>query len=234
MTDGQTERFHAAEQRAFAEAERRRWPGGARCPRCGGGRIAPAEYSGKGGKPCVGRRRCRGCRYDFSVRTGSEVNLSKIPLQHWMMADRMMETARRPISRNDLMDYCDMPWKTAVRVAAVVRRHHPLFYADKADGRAELLLLRGAGNLAVGVLAWRALSATGRMRTSGPFAIAVTDAPATWAAWSPHGRRVLVLGTGDLPPTTGGGESGTRGPGVPRLRGERPRGGVDLPRGSGA
>ena len=59
---------------------RHRWPDGVRCPRCGA-----ADAAGRKGK---GRRRwrCRGCRHDFCVTTGTCLHASKAPLAAWVGA----------------------------------------------------------------------------------------------------------------------------------------------------
>ena len=41
--------------------------------------------------------RCRDCRQHFSVRTGTVLAESRLPLQKWLMAIYMMTTARKGI-----------------------------------------------------------------------------------------------------------------------------------------
>lgn len=45
--------------------------------------------------------RCRGCRKHFSVRTGTIMAESRLPLHKWLMAIRIMTTAREgiPVTR---------------------------------------------------------------------------------------------------------------------------------------
>lgn len=69
---------------------RARWPGGPRCPRCGD--AEPADRSAPG----TGRRRrwrCRGCRYDFSVTSGTRLQASKAPLATWVASALGTDTA---------------------------------------------------------------------------------------------------------------------------------------------
>ena len=58
---------------------RARWPDGPRCPRCGG--ADPSERSAPGARH---RWRCRKCRYDFSVTSGTRLQSSKAPLATWV------------------------------------------------------------------------------------------------------------------------------------------------------
>ena len=71
--------------------ENRRWPNGTSCPHCG--RLSVSEC--KDHRPMA--YRCRDCRQHFSVRTGSVLGESRLPLRKWLMAIYMMTTARKGI-----------------------------------------------------------------------------------------------------------------------------------------
>jgi transposase-like protein len=71
--------------------EGKRWPEGAHCPHCGS--LSVAEV--KNHKPMP--YRCRDCRQHFSVRTGTILGDSRLPLHKWLMAIYMMTTARKGI-----------------------------------------------------------------------------------------------------------------------------------------
>lgn len=75
--------------RKFFEA--RRWPDGTHCPHCGSAAISEC----KDHKPMA--YRCRDCRQHFSVRTGTVLAESRLPLHKWLMAVYMMTTARKGI-----------------------------------------------------------------------------------------------------------------------------------------
>lgn len=61
--------------------ESRRWPNGPRCPICGlGDRV---------GAHSPGLYRCGQCKEAFSVRTGTVMERSHVPLTHWLMAMAM-------------------------------------------------------------------------------------------------------------------------------------------------
>lgn len=71
--------------------EGKRWPSGVNCPHCGS--VSVSEC--KDHRPMA--YRCRDCRQHFSVRTGSVLGESRLPLQKWLMAIYMMTTARKGI-----------------------------------------------------------------------------------------------------------------------------------------
>ena len=80
---------HEEAARKFFEGKR--WPTGASCPHCGS--LSVSEC--KDHRPMA--YRCRDCRQHFSVRTGSVLGESRLPLQKWLMAIYMMTTARKGI-----------------------------------------------------------------------------------------------------------------------------------------
>ena len=59
---------------------RQRWPGGVVCPFCKSDNIQIRDNR----KPAPFR--CRDCRKDFSVKTGTLMHDSKLPLSKWAMA----------------------------------------------------------------------------------------------------------------------------------------------------
>lgn len=74
--------------------ESRRWPNGPRCPVCASDRIG-AHSPG-------GIYRCNACEEAFSVRTGTVMERSKIPLVKWLHAMYLLVTARKGISSMQL------------------------------------------------------------------------------------------------------------------------------------
>lgn len=71
--------------------EGKRWGDEVSCPHCGS--LSVAEV--KNHKPMP--YRCRDCRQHFSVRTGTVLAESRLPLHKWLMAIYMMTTARKGI-----------------------------------------------------------------------------------------------------------------------------------------
>ena len=88
---------------AFIEAER--WGGEVSCPRCGVYKVY--RVKGKMGF------KCSGCLKRFSVRTGTVMESSRLPLQTWLLALYMMTTARKGISSVQFAKELGVTQKTA-------------------------------------------------------------------------------------------------------------------------
>lgn len=71
--------------------EEKRWPHTRFCPHCGS--VSVAEVKNHRPMPY----RCRDCRAHFSVRTGTVLADSRLPLHKWLMAIYMLTTARKGI-----------------------------------------------------------------------------------------------------------------------------------------
>lgn len=85
--------------------EAKRWPDGAVCPACN-----EAERIGtrKGGF-----YRCNACLTDFTVRTGTIFERSKIPLHKWIYAMYLLVTSRKGISSLQLAKQIGVTQKSA-------------------------------------------------------------------------------------------------------------------------
>lgn len=70
----------ANERTCFWFIHRLRWPRGVRCPDCGGCAIY-AMHEAR-----LPRYRCKGCRRHFSLRTGTLLEGSRLPLTKWVLA----------------------------------------------------------------------------------------------------------------------------------------------------
>lgn len=80
------------EKSARAFFEQRRWNGMPCCPHCGSISVSAIKSE----KPMP--YRCKDCRKHFSVRTGTVLSESKLPLHKWLMAIYMLHTARKGVS----------------------------------------------------------------------------------------------------------------------------------------
>ena len=85
-------RMFPDEDAARAWFETERWPNGVDCPRCDGSNVKPVAS----GKPMPWR--CVDCRKYFSVRTGTVMGDSRLPLQTWAFAIYIIGTATKGIS----------------------------------------------------------------------------------------------------------------------------------------
>lgn len=95
--------------------EQNRWAGEASCPHCGS--LSVAEV--KNHKPMP--YRCRDCRQHFSVRTGTVLAESRLPLHKWLMAIYMMTTARKGIPSTQMARELGITQKSAWFLAQRIR-----------------------------------------------------------------------------------------------------------------
>ncbi len=93
------------EAAARSYLERRRWPKGIHCPVCDSDRITTrgdGQY-----------HHCNPCNADFTVRTGTVMERSKIPLRHWLYAMYLLVTARKGVSSMQLSKELGITQKSA-------------------------------------------------------------------------------------------------------------------------
>jgi transposase-like protein len=95
--------------------ENNRWAGEVSCPHCGSLSIAEV----KNHKPMP--YRCRDCRQHFSVRTGTVLAESRLPLHKWLMAIYMMTTARKGIPSTQMARELGITQKSAWFLAQRIR-----------------------------------------------------------------------------------------------------------------
>jgi transposase-like protein len=103
------------EEAARLYFERNRWAGEVSCPHCGS--VSVAEV--KNHKPMP--YRCRDCRQHFSVRTGTVLAESRLPLQKWLLAIYMMTTARKGIPSTQMARELGITQKSAWFLAQRIR-----------------------------------------------------------------------------------------------------------------
>lgn len=116
--------------------EEKRWGNVKVCPHCGSASIAecknyiPMPY------------RCKVCRKHFSVRTGTILEESRLPLQKWLLAMYMLTSARKGISSIQMAKELGVTQKTAWFLAQRIREawlvQNPESNNDKFDGEVEV------------------------------------------------------------------------------------------------
>ena len=112
---------------ASAEAwfVQQRWPNGIACPKCGSLSIAER----KNRKPLPWR--CKDCRKDFSVKTGSLMESSKLKLRVWLLAIYILTTNIKGTSslklHRDLKVTQKTAWFLAHRIRGAWDRTHTPF-----------------------------------------------------------------------------------------------------------
>ena len=92
-----------------------RWPNGVACPKCGSVNIQERTTR----KPQA--YRCRDCRKDFSVKTGTVMQGSNIPLSKWALAAYLMTTNLKGVSSMKLHRDLGVTQKTAWHLTHRIR-----------------------------------------------------------------------------------------------------------------
>jgi transposase-like protein len=119
-----------AKCRAYLEALR--WPDGITCPQCGAGddRVTPI--------PSRGLWRCNECQYQLSVRAGTILQDSKLPLWKWFLATYLICEAKKGISANQLKRMIGVgSYRTAWYVSHRVRAAMGIVWEDQLRGIVE-------------------------------------------------------------------------------------------------
>ena len=112
--------FDALQQFDDAKAEAwfvvRRWPNGIRCSYCDGDNISKRNNGRK--TPAY---RCNPCKRDFTVKTGTIMHDSKLPLSKWAMAFYLLSTNLKGISNMKLHRDLNITQKSAWHLAHHIR-----------------------------------------------------------------------------------------------------------------
>ena len=115
--------FHD-EAKALAHLEASRWPDGAHCPHCGSVRVRKME-----GTTQAGMFLCNDCRDKFTVRTGSVMERSHVPLHKWLLATHIMAASKKGMSALQMSRMIGVTYKTAWFLCHRIREA-----MDGADG----------------------------------------------------------------------------------------------------
>lgn len=99
------------EETAHVYLEGRLWPNGPVCPDCKSGERVSALGACATRKP--GYYRCLACEFDFTIRTNTIFERSKVPLHKWVYAMYLLVTARKGISSLQLAKEIGVTQKTA-------------------------------------------------------------------------------------------------------------------------
>lgn len=119
--------FHD-EAKALAHIEASRWNGEPSCPHCGSIRVRRME-----GKTQAGMFLCNDCRDKFTVRTGSVMERSHVPLHKWLLATHLMAASKKGMSALQMSRMIGVTYKTAWFLCHRIREA-----MDEADGNGPL------------------------------------------------------------------------------------------------
>ena len=98
--------FHD-EAKATSHIEAQRWNGEPVCPHCGS--LAVRKM---GGKTQAGMFLCNDCRDKFTVRTGTVMERSHIPLHKWLLATHLMAASKKGMSAMQMSRMLGVTYKS--------------------------------------------------------------------------------------------------------------------------
>lgn len=101
------------EAAAVAWYEAVRWPDGRQCPHCESGNTVAC------GRPQP--YRCRACRKHFSVKTGTMMQSSKLPVKKWLYAMYLMSVSKKGLSSCQLARELGIAQEAAWRLGHKIR-----------------------------------------------------------------------------------------------------------------
>lgn len=103
----------ANERTCYWMLHRLRWPNGVICPKCSNRRIWRMCEKGRN------EYRCQGCRYHFSLLTGTALQKTQLPLTKWVLAVALFKVG---ISSHSLARELQVSQRIAWRMLQVFRR----------------------------------------------------------------------------------------------------------------
>ena len=99
--------FHN-EAKAEAHIAASRWNGEPSCPHCGSLRVRRME-----GKTQAGMFLCNDCRDKFTVRTGTIMERSHIPLHKWLLATHLLSASKKGMSAKQIERMLAITYRSA-------------------------------------------------------------------------------------------------------------------------
>lgn len=104
-----------ADERAAVEFfERRRWQDSPACPCCGSVQVYQMMDSKTGDRQRNYRWRCRDCKKQYTVRTGTVMEESRIPLRHWAYAFWSACASKKGVSALQIKRQTGLSYKSAL------------------------------------------------------------------------------------------------------------------------
>lgn len=93
---------------------RRGWDGMASCPVCGSADVYRMQNSKTVARQENYRWRCKGCNKQYTVRTGTVFEESRIPLRHWCFAFWRASTSENGVSALEIHRQTGISYKSCL------------------------------------------------------------------------------------------------------------------------
>lgn len=104
-----------ADERVAVEfLEKQRWGSAPRCPHCGSIDVYHMKDSRTGERQANFRWRCRDCKAQYTVRTSTVFEDSRIPLRHWCFAFWRASTSKKGISALEIHRQTGISYKSSL------------------------------------------------------------------------------------------------------------------------
>lgn len=104
----------ANEKAAVEFFEKRRWKHGVACPCCGSVDVYQMKDSKTGERQADFRWRCRDCKKQYTVRTGTVYEDSRIPMRHWAYGFWRASTSKKGISALEIHRQTGISYKSSL------------------------------------------------------------------------------------------------------------------------
>jgi transposase-like protein len=104
----------ANEGAAVEFMEKQRWGEHAACPRCGDMDVYQMKNQNTGERQVNYRWRCKGCKQQYTVRTGTVFEDSRIELRHWCYAFWRAATSKKGVSALEIKRQTGLSYKSSL------------------------------------------------------------------------------------------------------------------------
>ena len=94
--------------------EEQMWGGMPRCAHCGSPTVYQMRDEKTGARNKRFLWRCHDCKKQFTVRVGTVLEESRIPLRHWAYAFWRMATSKKGVAALEIMRHCQITYKSAL------------------------------------------------------------------------------------------------------------------------
>jgi transposase-like protein len=136
-----TDPIFTDERKAREHMEAVRWPDGVNCPHCGNLNSARIYRIAANAKAKVrdGLFECQDCHGQFTVQTGTVMESSHVPLNKWVLAYRLMASAKKGISAHQMHRTIGVTYKTAWFMCHRIRESMRDVSGDQLGGAGKIV-----------------------------------------------------------------------------------------------